>query len=401
MNKRVVGFLAVGHFFNDVLVGVVGAILPILTVHFHLSYFQVGVLMMISNIASSLTQPIFGLLSDRKGSPWSLPFSAILLGIGLLFIPFAPSFPWLIPAVILNGFGSAIFHPDASRAVYFAAGSKRGLAQSVFQIGGNSGLAVSALVLWFLGRVGLNGALWMMIPAVVSTILLSTLVRWFASHLVAHHQEKQQKRVIEVTVGNSSHTGLTMLITVVTIRAWITTGISTFIPLLVMKVYGVPATSTWSYTFSFLLFGAIGTIAGGPLAERWGHRTVIRMSMVVSSPFAILLPYLPKVWLVPDLAILGFFLLSTYAVTVVYGQEMLPNNIAMVSGMLIGFAGGIGGIGIMVMGWLAERYSLHSMIECVVYTLPLAALCSAWLPLDRLSQHRRLATTLNSPSISK
>jgi MFS transporter, FSR family, fosmidomycin resistance protein len=385
LNKRVIGFLAISHFFNDVLVGVIGAIIPLLTVHFHLSYFQVGVLIMTSNVSSALIQPFFGWFSDKKGSAWSLPLSALLLGLGLVSITLAPSFVWILPAVVVNGIGSAIFHPDASRAVYFAAGNQRGLAQSVFQIGGNSGLAVSALVLWFLGHVGLSGAKWMMIPAVLSAILLSTVVRWFAAQLLLHRDPKQPRRSVE---GSASRFGLSLLTAIVTIRSWITTGILTFIPLYVMKAYGVTAQHTWPYMFVFLLLGAIGTMIGGPLADRFGQRAVIRLSMVVSTPFAILLPYLPKAWLLPDLGVLGFCLLSTFAVTVVYGQEMLPNNIAMVSGLLIGFAGGVGGLGIMAMGKMAESYGLKPVLDGVVYFLPLAALCTIWLPLDRIQQMR-------------
>lgn len=387
MNKRAIWTLAFGHFVNDFLNGTLGAILPLLTVHFHLSYTQVGALMMTANVSSSLVQPLFGMLSDKKGSPWFLPFSAMALGLGLLWLPFAPSFVWLLPAVVFSGIGSAAFHPDGSRAVYFAAGGKRGLAQSIFQIGGNSGMAVSALSLWFLGNVtGLKGTAWLMIGAVLSTVLLASLVRWFGGMLQAHRRELAAKR--GVPTGKPSKSGLTLLVSIVTVRAWIISGITTFVPLYVEHMFGVPARNVWGYNFVFLLCGAFGTLLGGPLADRLGQRNVIRISMMVSSPLAILLPYLPRALLFVDLGALGFFLLSTFAVTVIYGQEMLPGNIAMVSGLLIGFAGGIGGIGTMLMGHLADQFGLHSTLQSIVWVMPVAALCTLWLPLDKWRQRQ-------------
>lgn len=400
MNKRAIGYLAFSHCVNDFLNGVVGAILPLLAVHFHLSYMEVGTLMMTANVSSSLIQPLFGLLSDKKGSPWFLPFGAIALGMGLVWVPFAPSFLWLLPAVVLSGIGSAAFHPDASRAVFFAAADKRGLAQSVFQIGGNSGMAFSALSLWFLGLVGLKGTVWFMVPAVLSTTLMWTLVPWFAVQLRDHRQQSKHAKPRD---GEASRLGLTLLVSIVTVRAWIVSGITTFVPLLAVHAYGVKAQNAWVYNFVFLLFGAIGTMAGGPLADRFGQRSVIRMSMLVSTPLAVMMPYLPQTYLVADLAVLGFFLLSTFAVTVVYGQEMLPGKIAMVSGLLIGFAGGVAGIGTMAMGYLADHHGLRLTLQCIVWAMPVAALCTLKLPMDRLRRIRErdslsLQTASRGPS---
>lgn len=385
MNKRSIGFLSFSHCVNDFLVSVISAILPLLTVHFRLSYAEVGALVMTTNISSSLIQPMFGYLSDRRGSPWLLPFSALALGAGLACLPFAPSFGWLLPIVALNGIGSAAFHPDASRAVYFAASNRRGLSQSMFQIGGNSGMAISALALRFLSGVGLSGTLWFMIPAILSTVLMSTLIRWFGSQL-ADHRQHAKAAANEERPG--SRLGIGLLVAVVTVRSWIATGIMTFVPLFIIHTYGVKLENVWWYNFVFLGFGAAGTMAGGPLADRFGHRSVIRLSVFVSAPLAIFLPYLPRGLLLADLGALGFFLLSTFAVTVVYGQEMLPGNIAMVSGLLIGFAGGVGGIGIMLMGYLADAFGLHTTIVWIMWTMPLAALCTIRLPADRVRRER-------------
>lgn len=390
MYRRAVAFLAFSHFVNDFLNGVVGAILPLLAVHFKLNYAQVGTLMMVANVSSSLIQPVFGYLSDKKGSAWVLPFGAMALGLGLVWLPYTSSFFGLLLAVTVSGMGSAAFHPDASRAVYFAAAHQRGLAQSIFQIGGNSGIAMSALSLWFLGRVGLPGTVWFMIPAVLSTLLMSTLVRWFAGKLGEYRHQSKHRGALE---GSVSHFGLALLVLIVTIRSWVIIGITTFVPLLVVRTYGVQPKNVWTYTFVFLLLGAVGTMVGGPLADRIGQRNLIRMSMLSSMPFAIVLPFLPRSWLLLDLGILGFFLLSTFAVTVVYGQEMLPGNIAMVSGLLIGFAGGIGGIVIMLMGYLADHYSLHTALVWIVWTVPVAAAFTWKLPLDKIRHRKRQAAS--------
>lgn len=395
MYKRALAFLAFNHLVNDFLNGVLGAILPLLKVHFALSYTEIGILTMTSNVSSSLVQPLFGYLSDRKGSPWMLTLSPLALALGLLYVPYAPSFLWLLPAVVLSGIGSAAFHPDASRAVFFAAGQKRGLAQSVFQVGGNSGMALSALALWFLGRpsVGLSGTMWFLLPSVLSCVLLTTLLRWFQGELIGYRKNKKTKVVARE--GETSKLGLTLLVSIVTVRSWIVSGLTTFVPLYVIHNFGVKTQNVWLYSFVLLMFGAMGTLLGGPLADRFGQRNVIRLSMFISTPLAILLPYLPKSVVIIDLGCLGFALLSTFAVTVVYGQEMLPGNIAMVSGLLIGFAGGIGGIGTMLMGHLADSYGLHRALEVIVWAMPVAALCTFGLPLDKQRRIRRaqLAST--------
>ncbi|MCL6452929.1 MAG: MFS transporter [Alicyclobacillus sp.] len=395
MNKRVIWTLCFGHFTNDLLNGVLGAILPLLTVRFHLNYTQVGVLMMVSNVSSSLVQPLIGLVADKKGNPWLLPFSALALGVGLVWLPFAPSFAWLLPAVVLGGMGSATFHPDASRAAFLAAGRQRGLAQSIFQIGGNTGTAVSALSLWFLGNVtGLPGTAWFMVLAVLSTVMLSLIVRWFAAQLQeqrAHAASAPagRRRPAGASSQDSDRFGLAVLVAVICVRAWIIAAVITFVPLYIEQRFGVPARDVWVYTFVFLLCGAAGTMVGGTLVDWFGRRTLTRLSMWISAPFAVLLPFLSKGWLVADLAVLGFFLLSTFAVAVVYGQEMMPNNIAMVSGMLIGFTGGIGGFGTMLMGSLADgALGLHATLAAFLWLVPLAAVCSIWLPRDRVRPAR-------------
>lgn len=398
MNKRALGTLAFAHLVNDFLNGVVGAILPLLKVHFQLTYGEVGTLIMVSNVSSSLVQPLFGYVSDKKGNPWLLVFSAMALGLGLFSLPYAPSFLWLLPAVMLSGIGSAAFHPDASRAVYFAAGGKRGVAQSAFQIGGNSGMALSALSLLFLGHVGLSEARWFMIPAVVSTLMLTSLSRWFAAQLV-DYQRLRRERKTSVGGPEPSRFGLPLLVSIVTVRAWIISGVITFVPLYVVQKFGVASANVWTYSFVFMLFGALGTVIGGPLADRFGQRTIVRLSMIASTPFALILPFLPRALMLVDLAPLGFWLLSTFAVTVVYGQELKPGNIAMVSGLLIGFAGGIGGIGTFLMGTVADHYGLHHTLVWIVWIMPIAALCTLGLPMDGVKRDRIKQPKLRSDPV--
>lgn len=381
MNRRMVSILSFGHLVNDFLINVFTAILPLLVVHFHLSYGNVGILTMASNVSSSLVQPVFGYLSDKRGRPWLLGLSALLLAGGLLIVEFSPNFVWLIPAVVLNGIGSAAFHPDGSRAVYLAAGTQRGMAQSVFQVGGNLGLAISALSLWFLYQVGIGGISWFMIPGVLSAALLFSIGKWFSAQM-SEHQRTQSVTKAAASRQKSSRFGLSLLVVVVTIRSWIVSGYMTFVPLYMIHHFFVASSNVWLYSFVFLLCGAIGTLTGGPLSERLGQRNVIRFSMLISTPVVILLPYLPKSFVLPDLAVIGFCLLSTFAVTVVYGQEMLPGNIAMVSGLLIGFAGGIAGLGIMKMGYLADGVGLHRALEYIAWVMPLAAIAALCLPND-------------------
>lgn len=384
MFKRGIGFLSFAHCVNDFLNGVVGSILPLLAYHFGLSYGQTGAISMTANVSSSLIQPAFGYISDKKGSPWVLPFGSIALGIGLWWLGGAPSYAWLFPAVILSGIGSAAFHPDASRAVYFAAGDKRGLAQSVFQIGGNSGMAISALALLYLGHTSLHNTAWFMVPAILSTITMFSLLSWFSERLKTYRVRRKE---VVAQEGAPLRLGLSLLVIIVTVRSLMVSCVTVFVPLWVERQYGTAPANVWIYQFVFLLFGAIGTMMGGPLADRFGQRSVIRFTMAVSAPLAVILPFMPHALILPDLALLGLFMLSTFAVTVVYGQELLPGNIAMVSGMLIGFAGGIGGLGAMLVGIIADHIGLSETLRVIFWCMPLAALLTLRLPIDQ--KHRQ------------
>src|SRR5699024_1877457 len=349
-----------------------------------LTFTQLGLITFTINMVASVMQPVVGTFTDKHPVPFALPIGLGSSMIGMFGLALAPDFWLLIISVIFIGLGSAIFHPEGSRVVYLAAGNKRGLAQSIFQVGGNSGQAlapiITALILVPLGQIG---ALWFTLIAAVAVLFLSYIARWYKGQI--EYIKKQRKNTVEKkpssAVSKSIRNAILVLIFIVFARSWYHAAISNFYAFYAIETYNVSIANSQIYIFVFLALGALGTFIGGPLADWFGRRNVILFSLVAAAPLTIILPYVGPTVAMILLALSGLILMTSFSVTVVYAQELVPGKIGTMSGLIVGLAFGMGAIGAVALGGLIDWFGLN---ETMIFAslLPLLGLLTFLLPTD-------------------
>lgn len=379
--------ISVGHLLNDAMQAVIPALFPILESSMNLSYTQIGWIAFTLNMTSSVLQPVVGLFTDRHPSPYFLPFGMAASLFGMIGLAVAPHFLFVLLSVLLVGLGSAVFHPEGARVVYFAAGAKRGFAQSIYQVGGNTGNALAPLftALVFV-PFGQKGAGWFTIVAMIGMIVLFRVSQWYSRKL-----EQREHAHIQKSAAKGDQRGrnrivfaLSLLIFLVFARSWYSAGISNYYQFYLTKYYDVSIREAQLYLFVFMIAGAIGTFIGGPLADRFGKRNLMLFSTLGTAPFALILPYLPLGWVLPVVFLAGFILSLSFSTFVVYAQELLPGNVGMASGLIVGLAFGMGALGSVVLGKIADIYTLKSLMMMCSF-LPLFGILTYWLPKDRRS----------------
>ena len=374
------------HLLNDSLQAVIPAMFPILEKDLGLTFTQLGLIAFALNIVASVLQPVVGFISDRKPMPFALPFGMASSFIGMAGLAFAPEYWVILLSVIFLGFGSAVFHPEGSRVSYMAAGSKRGLSQSIFQVGGNSGQALAPLISAFiLVPLGQRGAALFLFVAALGIFILSKISVWYKEQLAQEKLQKGKKVLLsslpELTkrqVGGA----LALLLIIIFARSFYVTNMTSFYIFHLMEAYGLTIQTGQLYIFLFLAVGAAGTFFGGPLADRIGRKNVIVLSLLVPIPLAIALPYVPLFAVLILLALIGFFIMLSFSVTVVYAQELVPSKIGTMSGLTVGLAFGMGAIGGVVIGILMDSIGVYETM-IVVSFLPIIGLVGLGLPRDR------------------
>ncbi len=373
------------HLLNDTVQSVVPAIFPILKESLQLNNLQLGLIAFALNITSSLLQPVIGLYSDRKPKPYLLPMGMIFTFFGLLGLAFAPSLLFIIASVVFIGIGSATFHPEGSKVSYMAAGSRRGLAQSIYQVGGNAGQSLAPIltVLVFV-PFGQFGAIYFTSVAVVAIVVLTYIARWYQKQLLSYSTATRKTNHVSQysTRSNQITFAIILLIILVFARSWYGAAITNFYPIFVIEEYGITIEKAQIFIFIFTVAGVIGTFLGGPLADIFGKRNMIFFSMLGSAPIALLLPHLSISWMYPALFMIGFIILSSFSVTVVYAQELLPGKIGLVSGLIVGLAFGMGAVGSVAIGGLADLLGMKSVMEMASF-LPIIGVLTFLLPSDR------------------
>ena len=381
---RVLFIIAACHLLNDSLQAVIPAMYPILERSMGLTFTQLGLITFTLNMVSSVMQPAVGTFTDKRPVPYALPFGLASSMIGMFMLAFAPNFWIILLSVLFIGLGSAVFHPEGSRVVYLAAGNKRGLAQSIFQVGGNSGQAlapiITALILVPLGQIG---ALWFTLIAAVAVLFLSYIARWYKGQMESI--KKQRKNTVEKkpssAVSKSIRNAILVLIFIVFARSWYQAAISNFYAFYAIETYNVSIANSQIYIFVFLALGALGTFIGGPLADWFGRRNVILFSLVAAAPLTIILPYVGPTIAMILLALSGLILMTSFSVTVVYAQELVPGKIGTMSGLIVGLAFGMGAIGAVALGGFIDWFGLT---ETMIFAslLPLLGLLTFLLPTD-------------------
>lgn len=373
------------HLFNDSIQSVIPAIFPILKDNLFLTFTQIGWISFAINFTSSLIQPVIGYAADRRPTPILLPIGMCFTFAGVFLLAHAHTYLLVLLAVILIGLGSATFHPEGMRVAHMAAGMRKGLSQSIFQVGGNAGQSLAPLLTKFIFvPYGQIGAMAFTFVAGAGILVQSYVAKWYHGMLKAGYTFKKRTagRTLDPARRKSIWNATVVLVVLVFIRSWYGAAISSYYAFYLMDAYRISIENAQIYIFLFLASGAVGTFFGGPLADRYGRRNLIIFSMVGTAPIALILPFVSSFWAGVLLVISGFVLLSSFSVTVVYAQILHPGNIGTVSGLITGFAFGMGGIGSLVLGNLGDVWGIANVMIAVGF-LPLLGLLALLLPSDR------------------
>ncbi|MEH7436559.1 MFS transporter [Neobacillus drentensis] len=383
---KILFIIGLCHLLNDAIQAVIPAMFPILEKSMGLSFTQLGIIAFSLNMVSSVMQPLVGFVTDKKPMPYALPIGLTFTLVGILGLGFASNFAWIVLAVVLIGLGSAVFHPEGSRVAYMAAGNRRGLAQSIYQVGGNTGQALAPLITaLILVPLGQRGASWFTIVAALAVILLIYIAGWYNHRLNQSPKTAKGKRTStaqKVGLSKEVKNTIVFILLLIFARTWYTSGMTNFYTFYAIKEYGLTIKQSQLFLFAFLVSGAIGTFFGGPLSDRFGKKQIISFSMLATVPFSFLIPYVPPTIAFIFLIFTGFILMTSFSVTVVYAQELVPGKIGTMSGLTVGLAFGMGAIGSVGLGYIADWIGLQLMITWLG-VLPLLGLIAFLLPSDQ------------------
>ena len=380
----VLAAISSSHLINDMMQSLILAMYPILKGEFSLSFSQVGLITLTYQLTASLLQPLVGLFTDRRPQPYSLPFGMTSTLIGLLLLAFAPSFGVVLLAAAFVGIGSSIFHPESSRIARLASGGQHGFAQSVFQVGGNTGTAVGPLLAALvIVPFGQRSVAWFGVAALLGIGLLLQVSRWYATHHIASNTSRKPAAAAAAPYPRKVVLGaIAVLLLLIFSKYFYLAGISSFYTFYLMERFGLTVQNAQLHLFFFLLASAVGTVVGGPVGDRIGRKPVIWVSILGVAPFALLLPH-ANLFLTTTLTIvIGLVLSSAFSAILVYAQELMPGKVGMVSGLFFGFAFGMGGLGAAVLGALADHTSIAFVYQAIAY-LPLLGVIAILLPQKR------------------
>ncbi|MER2007084.1 MAG: MFS transporter [Psychrobacillus sp.] len=377
--------MGICHLFNDTLQSIVPAMFPILKDEVGLTFTQLGFISFALNMVASLLQPVVGFISDKKPMPYALPLGMVSSFIGVVGLAFATDYWIIIIAVLFLGLGSAVFHPEGSRVSYMAAGNKRGLSQSIYQVGGNSGQALAPLISAFiLIPLGQRGAALFLIVAAIGIFMLSKISSWYKAQLNEVNLAAKKKAFISslpALTKKQVGIALGLLMVIIFVRSFYVTNITSFYIFHLTENYNFVTQQGQLIVFLFLAVGAVGTFFGGPMADKMGRKKVIVISTVVPIPLCLILPYVPVWAILLLLAAIGFLIMLSFSVTVVYAQELVPNKIGTMAGLTVGLAFGMGALGSVLIGILMDYIGIYSTMV-VVSLLPLLGIVAFALPRD-------------------
>lgn len=368
------------HLLNDMVQSLIPAIYPILKSSFHLDFGQIGLITLTYQMTASLLQPLVGSYTDRKPHPYSLPVGMTFTLVGLIFLALAPTFGMLLLAAALVGMGSSVFHPESSRVARLASGGQHGLAQSVFQVGGNTGSAVGPLLAAFIVLpTGQRSIAWFSLAALIGIMVLMRVGAWYKKHpvrkgLAAKGDERHLKLPRKKIV-----IAMAVLVALVFSKYFYLASLTSYYTFYLINRFHVSVRSSQIYLFIFLGAVAAGTVIGGPVGDRFGRKLVIWCSILGVLPFTLVLPYANLFWTPILTVIIGLVLASAFSAILVYAQDLLPGSIGMVSGIFFGFAFGMGGIGAAVLGEIADHTSIGFVYKICSF-LPVIGLLTAFLP---------------------
>lgn len=374
--------ISFAHLLNDMMQSVIPAIYPLMKENFNFSFTQIGMITFTFQLTASLLQPFVGFYTDRKPRPYSLAIGMGFTLVGLIALSMATGFYFILLAVSLIGIGSSVFHPESSRVAYLASGGKKGLAQSIFQLGGNAGGAIgpllAALIVMPYGQFNI---IWFAFVAILGILILIQIGKWYQQHLYI--------RQADVTVGLMEERpslskkkviiSLSILLILIFSKFFYMASMTSYFTFYLIDKFNVTVQQSQLYLFAFLAAVAAGTVIGGPLGDRFGRKYIIWFSILGVAPFTLLLPYVGLLWTVILAVIIGVIISSAFSAILVYATDLVPGKIGLIAGLFFGLAFGMGGVGSALLGWLADRTSIEYIFKICAY-LPLIGILTGFLP---------------------
>ena len=381
--------VSLGHLLNDMFQSVIPSIYPMIKESLGLSFVQVGAITLTNQITSSLLQPLVGYYSDKHPRPYGLVVGMCFTLTGLLLLSVANSFPAVLLSVAFVGVGSSVLHPESSKVARLASGGAKGMAQSIFQIGGNVGRAFGPVAVALIVVPHGQGSIrWFALLAVVAVWVLSRIGRWYQKQLA-----KQAAKVVpnagrnEVILQENKNNltrrqiviALVVLLVLMFSKDFYTANIQSYLTFYMIDKFGLSVGASQYVLFAFLVSTAIGLLIGGEVGDRYGRKYVIWGSILGSSPFALLLPYCNLAWTIVLAVLVGMVMSSAMSAILVYGTELLPGSVGMISGAFFGLSFGLGGIGSALFGWLADLTNIQYVFQLTAF-LPLLGIVAYFLP---------------------
>jgi MFS transporter, FSR family, fosmidomycin resistance protein len=372
--------ISFAHLINDLIQAIIPSIYPILKDSYNLTFTQIGLITFAFQLTASIFQPFVGYYTDKFPKPFSQIYGMLFSMAGIVSISFADNFYWILISVMLIGTGSSIFHPESARISNLASGGKRGLAQSIFQVGGNFGTALGPLLVALI--VVPNSQkyiLWFVIVAVIGLAILSKIAFWYRDHLIVRNQKAQPfinlhnlpKRKVQISIG--------ILLVVIFSKFFYSASLSSYYQFYIIDKFNLTIQQAQYHMFIYLIAYAVGTILGGPLGDKIGRKYVIWLSVFGATPFALLLPYVNLFWTDVLMVVIGIIISSAFPAILVYAQELVPKKLGMVSGLFYGFAFGMGALGSALLGRLADLTSIQYVYHVCSY-LPIIGVICYFLP---------------------
>jgi len=371
LNKKALAILSAAHLVTDINQGSLPALLPFFKEALNLSYTTAGVILLAANLTSSIIQPVFGHLSDRRPIGWFLPLAPFVACLGLSLTGFVSNYSLILICVIVTGIGIASFHPEGFKTAYYFTGEKKATGMSIFAVGGNFGIAIGPiLALTLVTSYGPKGTLSFILPGILIAIILFFNLSTFTTPVKAAHREA--KKEMKVPLSRNQLTSFSLLVTVATFRSWIQAGLVAYIPFYYINYLKGNPLYAGKLVTTFLMAGVLGALLGAPVADRWGHKKFLLVTLILSFPLLLLFYFSSGVMAFILLGVAGMVLVSSFALTTVMGQALLPQYLGMASGMMVGFTISAGGVGVTLLGVIADTWGVPMAIKAI-FVLPLIA----------------------------
>lgn len=370
------------HLLNDMMQSVIPAIYPLLKEKFGFTFVQIGIITLVFQLTSSLLQPFSGRLADKHPQPYSLAIGMGFTLVGLLSLAVAFSFGWILIAVGLIGCGSSVFHPESSRVAQLASGGRKGLAQSIFQVGGNAGSAMGPLLAALIVIPYGQGAIgWFALAALLAIFVLVRIGNWYKLqlHAAIRNRAAAAKALAPRFTKRKVHTALLILGVLVFSKYFYIASMTNYFTFFLMDKFSMSVQGAQYCLFAFLAASAVGTFFGGPLGDRIGRKYVIWGSILGAAPFTLLLPYVGQTATVLLAVIIGLVISSAFSAILVYATDLMPDKVGMIAGVFFGLMFGLGGLGSAFFGWLADKTSVQFVFQ-ISTLLPLLGVVTGFLP---------------------